>query len=64
MGRKKKQTELTDEEIKEKRRKYMRDYYLKRKHSIVNGEYKKQESKPPKIPPLEIKRGEFIVHFD
>jgi uncharacterized protein YnzC (UPF0291/DUF896 family) len=64
MGRRKKDEELTDEEIKEKRRQYMKKYYLKKKHSMVNGEFVKQEPKPPKVSPLTIKRGEFTVKFD
>lgn len=64
MGRKKKYDDLTDDEIKQRRRSYMKSYYRKKKHNIVDGEYVRQEPKEPKIPPLTIKRGEFIVQFD
>ena len=64
MGRKKSEKELTDDEIKENRRKYMKKYYLKKKHGLVNGEYVKPEPKQPKITPLKITRGEFLVKFD
>ena len=63
MGRHKKNNELTDDDIKKKRKDYMKAYYKKKKHHIVDGEYKRQEPKEPKVPPLEIKRGEFIVSF-
>ena len=56
--------QLTDEQIKENRRKYMKKYYLKKKHGLVNGEYVKPKPKPPKTPPLKIIRGEFLVKFD
>ena len=64
MGRKKMDIQLTDEQIKENRRKYMKKYYLKKKHGLVNGEYVKPEPKQPKITPLKITRGEFLVKFD
>jgi len=63
MGRKKKDN-LTEEEIKEKRRNYMKKYYLKKKHSIQDGVFVKPEPKPPKITPLKITRGEFLVSFN
>ena len=64
MGRKKSDLQLTDEQIKENRRKYMKKYYLKKKHGLVNGQYIKPEPKPPKLAPLKITRGEFLVKFD
>jgi len=64
MGRKKKYDDLTDDEIKQKRREYMKSYYKKKKHHIVDGNYVRQEPKEPKIPPLTIKRGDFVVKFD
>jgi len=63
MGRQKKYLNLTDDEIKQKRREYMKSYYKKKKHHIVDGNYVRQEPKEPKIPPLTINRGEFIVSF-
>jgi len=64
MGRKKKYEDLTDEEMKQKRKEYMKKYYMKKKHHIVDGSYQKQEAKKPKIPPLTIKHGEFVVSFN
>lgn len=46
------------------RKKYMKEYYLKKKHNMVNGEYVKQKPKPNKVPPLKITRGTFVVKFD
>lgn len=63
MGRKKKYDDLTEEEIKQKRREYMKSYYRKKKHNIVDGQYVRPEPKPPKIAPLTIQRGEFVVSF-
>lgn len=64
MGRKKINPNLTEEQIERKRREYMKAYYMKKKHNMVNGEYVKPESKKPKICPLKITRGDFIVRFD
>jgi len=64
MGRKKIKADLTEEEIKAERREYMRKYYLKKKHNMIEGEYVKPKYKEPKEPPLTIRRGEFIVSFN
>ena len=64
MGRKKKNTNLTEEELKQERRRYMKRYYMKKKHNMIDGEYVKPEPKEPKVCPLKITRGEFTVSFD
>ena len=64
MGRQKKYLNLTDDEIKQKRREYMKKYYKRKKHHIVDGNYVRQPATQPTIPPLTIKRGEFVVSFD
>jgi hypothetical protein len=64
MGRKKKYDNLTDDEIKQKRKEYMKKYYMKKKHHIIDGNYERQEPAPPKIPPLKITHGEFVVSFN
>ena len=63
MGRQKKYLNLSEDEIKQKRREYMKKYYKRKKHHIVDGNYVRQPVTPPKISPLTIKRGEFIVSF-
>ena len=51
---------LTDWEKKEKRRKYMREYYLRRKGYKRDGKIK-----PKKVEnTFKIRRGNFIVRFD
>jgi hypothetical protein len=65
MGRKKKYEHLTEEELKKERKKYMKNYYRKKKHNIdKDGNYVVPEPKPPKVCPLKITRGEFVVRFD
>jgi hypothetical protein len=64
MGRKKKFEDLTEEQIKQKRKEYMKKYYMKKKHHIVDGSYERQEPTPPKITPLKITHGSFVVKFD
>tara|TARA_R100000231_G_C5231698_1_gene136896 strand:+ start:79 stop:279 length:201 start_codon:yes stop_codon:yes gene_type:complete len=58
---------LTDLQKREKRRKYMREYYQKNKHRIykykTNYRYKKQHRNQEK-PYFSVKRGTFIVTFD
>ena len=55
---------LTDWEKKEKRRKYMREYYLRRKYQLKNGKFTRQVSKKPLENKFHIRRGEFIVSFN
>ena len=38
---------LTDWEKKEKRRKYMRKYYLKRKYQLKDGKFTRNKNKKP-----------------
>jgi len=43
----------------------MKNYYRKKKHNIdKDGNYVVPEPKPPKVCPLKITRGEFVVRFD
>ena len=53
-------TKLTDWEKKQKRKKYMREYYLRRKGFKREGKLKTK--KPENY--FTIKRGTFIVKFD
>ncbi len=55
---------LTEWEKKEKRRKYMREYYLKRKYQMRNGCFTRDVNKKPVENFFKITRGEFIVKFD
>tara|TARA_R110002012_G_scaffold316436_1_gene531400 strand:+ start:23349 stop:23537 length:189 start_codon:yes stop_codon:yes gene_type:complete len=59
-----KKKNLTEWEKKEKRRKYMRDYYLKRKYQMKNGRFTKDVKKKPVENTFSIKRGEFIIKFN
>lgn len=58
---------LTDIQKKQKRREYMRDYYLKNKNRIYRYQkrrsYTKKSQKKDK-PYFTVKRGCFIVTFD
>jgi hypothetical protein len=54
---------LTDYEKKKTRRKYMRDYYQRKKSMIrENGRYVKRQKS--KVPTFTRTYGEFIVKFD
>lgn len=53
---------LTDWEKKEKRRRYMREYYLKRKYQLREGRH--TIKKKPIQNTFKITRGIFIVRFD
>ncbi len=54
---------ITDWEKKEKRRKYMREYYLRRKYQMKNGKYTRVQHKKPVENTFKITRGTFIVSF-
>ena len=58
---------LTEIQKREKRRKYMRDYYRKNKNRIykykTSYRYKKTDRNQDK-PYFSVKRGSFIVTFD
>lgn len=56
--------QLTEWEKKEKRRKYMREYYLKRKYQLRNGTFTRDVKKKPVENTFKITRGCFIVRFD
>ena len=63
MTDKKNSQDLTDYQKKEKRRIYMRNYYLKNKHRLY--QYKQRKYKRNKEKPyFSVKRGSFIVTFD
>lgn len=58
---------LTNLQKLQKRREYMRDYYLKNKNRIYRYHKKRSYNKKPKNdkkPYFTIKRGNFIVTFD
>ena len=61
---KKKVEQLTVWEKKEKRRKYMREYYLKRKYQMREGRFYKDVKKKPIENKFTISRGIFWVCFD
>ena len=54
---------LTDWEKKEKRRKYMRKYYLKRKYQLKDGKFTRNKNKKPLDNGFKITRGTFIDSF-
>tara|TARA_R110000803_G_scaffold115427_1_gene183906 strand:- start:3149 stop:3343 length:195 start_codon:yes stop_codon:yes gene_type:complete len=64
MGRKKIYTNLTDDELKQQRKLYMKKYYMKKKHNMIDGEYVKPTPREPKVCPLKITRGSFTICFD
>ena len=49
MDRENIKVKLTEEQKKAKRKKYMREYYLRRNYNMVNGEYKKYKPKNYRI---------------
>jgi len=55
---------LTEYQKKEKRRKYMREYYLKRKYQMRNGNFTRSLKKKPMENKFTIRQGIFIVRFD
>ena len=54
---------LTEWEKKERRRKYMREYYLKRKYQMRDGRFTRDVKKKPVENKFKITRGTFIVSF-
>mgnify|MGYP003680315553 CR=1 FL=1 len=54
---------LSEWEKKQKRRGYMRKYYLKRKFMMINGNFTRDIKKKPLNSVFSITRGEFIVSF-
>jgi len=58
MGRNPKFHHLTDNQLIEKRKKYMRQYYLNNKNKEI------KLIIPKKAPYLVIKKGLFILYFD
>tara|TARA_Y100001972_G_C7552265_1_gene277619 strand:- start:353 stop:541 length:189 start_codon:yes stop_codon:yes gene_type:complete len=59
-----KKKNLTEWEKKEKRRKYMREYYLRRKYQLRDGRYTRDVKKKPQENTFKITRGTFIVSFN
>lgn len=60
----KKKPKLTEEEIKERRRTYMRQYYKRKTFQMdTSGNFVKSEPIAPKVPPLKITHKEVIVSF-
>jgi hypothetical protein len=51
-------------ETKKSRKKYMKEYYLKKRHQMIDGKFVKQKPKKNQVSPLTIKHGEFVVSFD
>ena len=59
--------ELTEREKRNKRKEYMKKYYLRRKYAIGNGKHTRSVKKIKSInmnTNLLIKKGEFIVSFN
>ena len=60
----KKKPKLTEEEIKERRRIYMRKYYKRKTFQMdESGNFVKNEALPPKVPPLKITHKEVTISF-
>jgi len=49
---------------KTERKQYMKEYYLKKRHQMIDGKFVKQKPKKNKTSPLKITHGEFVVKFD
>ena len=63
-GEKKIKVKLTEKEKKSRRNEYMKKYYLKRHHNIVDGEYVKYEPRKPKKDTFSIVHKEVIISFN
>jgi len=64
MDRENIKVKLTEEQKKAKRKKYMREYYLRRNYNMVNGEYKQYKpKKKSEEGKFSIIRKEIIVSF-
>ena len=64
MEEKKNKVNLTEKEKKSRRNEYMRKYYLKRHHNIVDGKYIKYEPRKAKENTFSIVHKEVIVSFN
>ncbi len=54
----------TNELKKNKNRKrYMREYYLKKRHQMINGKFHKDENNKKNKNEFSIKHGYFVVSF-
>lgn len=49
---------------KKSRKAYMKEYYLKKRHQLVEGKFLKQKPKKNKVCPLSITHGEYVVSFN
>ena len=45
------------------RKKYMREYYLKKRHQMINGKFHKDDNKKNEKNEFSIKHGLFVVSF-
>jgi len=54
--------ELAETKKSNNRKKYMRDYYLKKRHQLNNGKFYKETNKNNKNE-FSIKHGEFTISF-
>jgi len=46
------------------RKRYMKEYYLKKRHQMIDGKFVKQKPKKNQVSPLKITHGEFTISFD
>lgn len=63
-GEKKIKVKLTEKEKRSRRNDYMKKYYLKRHHNIVDGEYVKYKPRKEKENTFRIIHKEVIVSFN
>jgi hypothetical protein len=61
---KEKKPKLTEEQLKQKRREYMRKYYKRKKFQLDEGGFIKTEPQKPIIPPLKITQKEVVISFN
>ena len=45
------------------RKKYMREYYLKKRHQMINGKFHKDTTSKKEKNEFSIKHGEFTISF-
>ena len=61
---KEKKPKLTEEELKKKRREYMRKYYKRKKFQLDEGGFVKSKPQKHTIPPLKIIQKEVVISFN
>ena len=59
-----KKPKLTEEELKKKRREYMRKYYKRKKFQLNENGFVKTKPQKPIIPPLKIIQKEVVISFN